>query len=278
MGDAPGMGESRSDLLAWLNSLLQLNLTKIESLGSGAAYCQVLDSIYGDLPMHKVKFQANSEYQYVANFKVLQDSFTRHKIDKPVPVIGLVKCKMQDNLEFCQWLKRFWDAKWPGIEYDAVGRRGGQGAERRGMTPSSTGSGSSRAPPAARTSATTTEARRTPAASTSTSTATRRPLGGSGSRVGAGSANNGVSNETIQILTNQMSEMKVSVEALEKERDFYFGKLREIEIIVAARLEEPDETPEAEILKKVQDILYQTEEGFEVPNEEEGALVDEEEE
>lgn len=36
-------------------------------------------------------------------------------------------------------------------------------------------------------------------------------------------------------------------------------QLREIEIIVAARLEEPDETPEAEILKKIQDILYQTE-------------------
>lgn len=38
-------------------------------------------------------------------------------------------------------------------------------------------------------------------------------------------------------------------------------QLREIEIIVAARLEEPDETPEEEILKKIQDILYQTEVG-----------------
>lgn len=72
-----------------------------------------------------------------------------------------------------------------------------------------------------------------------------------------------------------MSEMQVSVDALEKERDFYFGKLREIEIIVAGRLEEPTEETEAEIMKKIQDILYATQEGFEAPLEEENGVVDE---
>jgi hypothetical protein len=38
---------SRSDLLAWLNELLQLNYTKVEQCGTGGAYCQILDSIYG---------------------------------------------------------------------------------------------------------------------------------------------------------------------------------------------------------------------------------------
>lgn len=41
-----------------------------------------------------------------------------------------------------------------------------------------------------------------------------------------GSANSRVDEEALQNLTNQMSEMRVSVEALEKERDFYFGKVR----------------------------------------------------
>jgi len=38
---------SRTDLLAWLNELLQLNYTKVEQCGTGGAYCQILDSIYG---------------------------------------------------------------------------------------------------------------------------------------------------------------------------------------------------------------------------------------
>jgi hypothetical protein len=46
------MAVSRSDLLAWLNELLQLNYTKIEQCGTGGAYCQILDSIYGSCKLH----------------------------------------------------------------------------------------------------------------------------------------------------------------------------------------------------------------------------------
>ncbi|OIW22381.1 hypothetical protein CONLIGDRAFT_687634 [Coniochaeta ligniaria NRRL 30616] len=41
------------------------------------------------------------------------------------PVESLIKCKMQDNLEFLQWTKRFWYQYYPGGDYDAVGRRKG---------------------------------------------------------------------------------------------------------------------------------------------------------
>jgi len=42
------MGESRADLLNWVNTLLEMNYTKIEQLGTGAALCQIIDSIYGE--------------------------------------------------------------------------------------------------------------------------------------------------------------------------------------------------------------------------------------
>lgn len=37
-----------------------------------AALCQVFDSIFMDVPMSKVKFNASGDYAYIQNFKVLQ--------------------------------------------------------------------------------------------------------------------------------------------------------------------------------------------------------------
>lgn len=99
------MGElSRHDLVQWVNELLQLNYTKIEQLGSGAAYCQLVDAVHGarariargrripshrfprvragDVRLDRVKFDAKQEFEFMANFKVLQETFTKHKIDK----------------------------------------------------------------------------------------------------------------------------------------------------------------------------------------------------
>ena len=72
--------------------------------------------------------------------------------------------------------------------------------------------------------------------------------------------------------------MKVSVDSLERERDFYFGKLRDVEVLVQERLADLARTAEAsdsdekavaaetETLKQIQGVLYQTEEGFELPD------------
>lgn len=46
--------------------------------------------------------------------------------------------------------------------------------------------------------------------------------------------------------------MKLTVQGLEKERDFYFGKLRDIEVIC----QEDEEQP---IIKKLLEVLYATE-------------------
>jgi len=42
-----------------------------------------------------------------------------------VQVAKLTKAKYQDNLEFSQWLKRYFDLNHSGLPYDAVGRRKG---------------------------------------------------------------------------------------------------------------------------------------------------------
>lgn len=43
-----------------------------------------------------------------------------------VPIDKLVKGRFQDNFEFLQWFKKFFDANYQGTEYDALGMRGGE--------------------------------------------------------------------------------------------------------------------------------------------------------
>ena len=54
---------------------------------------------------------------------------------------------------------------------------------------------------------------------------------------------------------------------LERERDFYFSKLRDIELLVQQAIEsapEMQDDPEG-LVAKIQNIMYSTEEGFEIP-------------
>ncbi|KAI5120451.1 hypothetical protein M0805_008498 [Coniferiporia weirii] len=253
------MGESRTELLAWLNNLLQLNYTKIEQCGSGGAYCQVLDSIYGDVPMARVKMNSRHEYEYLANFKIMQNLFKAKKIDKPIPVEKLVKCKMQDNLEFLQWIKRFWDANYGGQGYDAVARRNGAPTDTPAtIAPIGGGLRSSSGPGAGHAAA--------------RAGGGRTPVGGPRAASATAHANEAIT----QQLRAQLAEMSAHLEGLEKERDFYFAKLRDIEILVQTQSEENDKNgTDDETLKEIQKILYSTEDGFEVPETTGG--VDEEE-
>ncbi|GJN67651.1 calponin-like actin-binding protein [Purpureocillium lilacinum] len=237
------MGESRQELVQWLNSLLQLNITKVEQCGTGAALCQVFDSIYMDVPMSKVKFNANGEWAYIQNFKVLQNIFAKKQIDKPIPVEALIKCKMQDNLEFLQWTKKFWDLNFPDHDYDAVARRKGGALPSSAKAPIATGG-----------------ARR---GGTTPSTGAPRLAKAAGPGTAA--------------LQQENATLKETVSGLERERDFYFSKLRDIELLIQQAVEEDPELEKQEdgLIKQIQAILYSTEEGFEIP-EEEAALDDQE--
>lgn len=183
---------------------------------------------------------------------LLTDCFAKHQVDKIIPVQALVKCKMQDNLEFLQWSKRFWDQYYPGGDYDAVARRKASGA------PPSTGGGAG------------------PRATPNTGAARRggtTPSGGA--RLGARSAGGGgAASAALQAENNTLKE---TVVGLERERDFYFSKLRDIELLVQQAVEEDPEIEKAEdgLVKQIQAILYSTEEGFEIPAE--GEAVDDQE-
>lgn len=91
-----------------------------------------------------------------------------------------------------------------------------------------------------------------PAAAAVPKTGSRTQLETNGS--GNGAAAN---HHQIEELSTQLLDMKVNVEGLEKERDFYFSKLRDIEIM-CQEVEGSDTLP---LVQKILDVLYQTEVG-----------------
>ncbi|CAF1032533.1 unnamed protein product, partial [Didymodactylos carnosus] len=284
---------SRHDILQWINNALDANYIKVEDLCTGAAYCQFMEMMFpGSMQLKKVKFNAKLEHENIQNFKILQNSFRAVHIDKIVPVEKLVKGKFQDNFEFVQWFKKFFDANYTPHDYDPVAAREGQplgpGVSKGGTHTSGT-SGLPRAalpqpairqtqhqnpvshgsvnPPIQRVPLTSTNQPRqvpntmkVPQQKISPSTHRQAPA--------AAPVDHQLNGETarlqaeLEIYHQQTEQFRQQIEGLEKERDFYYQKLRDVELIC----QEPDceNLPQ---IQKVLEVLYATEEGFASPEE-----------
>lgn len=248
---------SRHDIMAWINDTVCLNYSKIEQLCSGAAYCQFMDMLFsGCISLKKVKFQAKLEHEYIHNFKLLQASFKRMNVDKVIPVERLVKGRFQDNLEFIQWFKKFFDANYDGKEYDPVLARQGQDA----LPPPNHGEQIFNLPKKAASSPSAGAAAPKSTPSPKSASTPSRPTSAQ-ARKTAGAKSGGDAESHIAQLNEQVSSLKLALEGVEKERDFYFGKLREIELVCQEHGQE-----NIELVQRLMDVLYATDEGIAGPD------------
>lgn len=187
------------------------------------------------------------------NFKILQKSFDKNGITRHIEVEKLVKAKYQDNLEFMQWLKRYFDLNYNGEPYDAVGRRKGQDLHYigSGNRPAAGTAKTAAAAPKKKTFA-------APSAASGGKKFTKPTASGIGAAAGAAAvgagAGSAVHQKKIQELEGEMAELKLTSDTLEKERDFYFGKLRDIEVLLQAYQDQ--DIPVVDLVLK---ILYATE-------------------
>jgi len=175
-----------------------------------------------------------------------------------IPVEKLVKGRFQDNFEFLQWFKKFFDANYDGHEYDPIAERGGlpltvnEGKVVNTVKPTLRPAPKSVEParqmaPVATKTIQSNYNKPTPKSVSTTS---------SKSSLNNGSANNTVTAELQQEnlrMINEMNEIKSTLDGLEKERDFYFGKLRDIEVHC-----QEYETENLPVVKKILEILYAT--------------------
>ncbi|XP_049604146.1 microtubule-associated protein RP/EB family member 2 isoform X2 [Syngnathus scovelli] len=242
---------SRHDITAWVNDILCLNYSKVEQLSSGAAYCQFMDLLFpGCISLKKVKFQAKLEHEYIHNFKLLQASFKRMKVDKIIPVEKLVKGRFQDNLDFIQWFKKFFDANYDGKEYDPLDARQGQDA----IPPPDPGEQIFNLPKKSHHAASSPTAGASRSSSTTPKSATPTSRPSSAKRIPTVSTPaKGEKELEVQVtqLTDQVNTLKVALEGVEKERDYYFSKLREVELLCQEQGEN-----NAPFVERLMEVLY----------------------
>ncbi|KAK4393257.1 Microtubule-associated protein RP/EB family member 1C [Sesamum angolense] len=202
----------RSEILAWINSTLHLNLSKVEEACTGAVQCQLMDAVHpGMVPMHKVNFDAKNEYEMIQNYKVLQDVFNKLKITKLNPLERREACK------------------------------GGKELGKKSAPSQTSSKNSASVPKHATHNGRKTDAPHSNTASQSAKVA--RPSSSGGPPV--------YPEAERKMFEQQITELKLSVDSLEKERDFYFAKLRDIEILC--------QTPEIEklpVVEAIKRILY----------------------
>jgi RP/EB family microtubule-associated protein len=252
----------RTELLKWINTTLGLHLTKIEQCAPGYVACQLMDVLHpGAVPLSKVNFAAKNEYEYVNNYKILQSTFDKLSIPKVIEVNKLIKGKALDNLEFMQWLKKHFDST-VGTgkrveDYDPEARRVAAGGK---IVPATSGSTAPPRPAPARPASARLVSARSPGIVSANGPNTSR----TSSRIASGRATPAavavhVDSAQIDALNEEITQLKLNVDGIEKERDFYFSKLRDVEIL--CQMAEFKELP---VVKAVIQILYASDENVDV--------------
>ncbi len=285
--------------------------------------------------MSRVNWAAKASHEFVANYKLLQSAFNKHNIQRHVDVDKLIRGKYQDNLEFCQWLKAFFDqtssmsangGRREGYDPVAVRARGKGGTnlainkvgvKRVGgsVAPAASASASSRmmgnarigaaggGGNAARASTTTTASTRPTSSGSAASSMTRGSISTANTRVSTASSNGGGQKENtsntsapsslrqappqkqqplvstavvtkyeeeirtiqseFQSLQTKYSELEhtaatteMTLLTVESERDFYFEKLRGIEVMLQVYKEKEDEQVGSGNIGSVMDGIF----------------------
>ena len=251
----------RGELLSWLNDLLQIKYEKVEQCWNGGAYCQIMDATYGDIPMHRVLFNARLEHEATKNYKILQEVFQSKKIQKAIDYPRLLQGKPLDNLEFLQWCKRFHELNAShDVPYDAAARRTTPAPSRVRTTPDRSEERARLRKERQLQSASPRIVVQSAAKVRAQSARRASPAGvwadadaGAGGGVAraekqcAGKASEPLAGrrrtdqfewrelerraERADAALRKVDELQLTVDMLERERDFYFKKLRQIEVL-----------------------------------------------
>ena len=119
----------KSELLSWASKLLDIELTSLEEMSTGAIFSQLLDACHpGTVRLNKLNWKANCETDYISNFKIFQQGLMVNNINKPIDINRLSKGKQYDLNELLQWIYGYYlnTNDIMREEYNAKKNRGGK--------------------------------------------------------------------------------------------------------------------------------------------------------
>jgi len=249
---------SRTDILGFFNNLLSMNLSKIEQTASGAVACQLFDYIFpGSVPMKRVNWEAKSDFQFIENYKILQAAFSKNRVQKIIDVDRLIRAKYQDNLEFCQWLKAFYEHLAPPSreDYDPIAKRalgkGGKNLDEMFLP-----KGMKSYPGLARIAK---KKNTTRLSNTSTKpshkTKERKSIFDIKSVSNTALVDVELTEKNAD-LKRRNAELELTLSSVEYERDFYFDKLRGIEVMLQVHEEKGAESDPEKLISRIFKVLY----------------------
>ena len=120
---------SKSELLSWASSLLDLEITSFDQASTGAIFCQLLDACHpGSVRLNKVNWKANCETEYIYNFKLFQQGLNHNYINKPIDINRLANGKQYELNELLQWIYGYYLNNKDNYQgtYNAKRKRNGQ--------------------------------------------------------------------------------------------------------------------------------------------------------
>ncbi|OLY77944.1 Microtubule-associated protein RP/EB family member 1 [Smittium mucronatum] len=164
-----------------------------------------------------------------------------------------MKLKFQDNFEFLQWLKGFYDLESSGEYYDATARRNGQMVDSGGASAPRAGSSYS--------SARNSSAAPSRIVQTRSGASVSSIPGRTGSSLNRSAGGAPANSAALAEANKQIIELKNLLSTSEKEREYYYNKLRLVESLVQTT-EAEEGTEIFTLLSQIQKYLYSDEETY----------------
>jgi RP/EB family microtubule-associated protein len=242
----------RSELISWVNRLLSLKYKRVEDVSNGAAFCQLVDVVHpNSVPLGRVNFCAKLPHESMENLKILQEAFTKNRIQEPVDVTACSKGHYTATLHLLQFLHQYITQTSHNPVYDgAARRRHFHCTDPDGKTPlkgeATTGIGGV---PVMNKSLNF----RPPEPEAPTSTPPQTP--------GSPSVND--LQKAVSSLKKGNQKLREEVDLMTQERDFYYEKLRKVEEFC-----QDNQLSGEGAYQKILEILYETdaENGFVAPD------------